>query len=81
MMIYNINGLLPPAPAPLIDHYQLFATGGSAGLGYYAYNYTFTRRCPVSTRAANEGPHTRNHGEGTYYDLLFVESGYNRFHI
>ena len=32
MMIYNINGLLLPAPAPLTDHYQLFATGGSAGL-------------------------------------------------
>ena len=80
MMIYNINGLLPP-PHP---HHSLTITsylllGGQ--LGYYAYNYTFTRRCPVSTRAANEGPHTRNHGEGTYYDLLFVESGYNRFHI
>ena len=36
----------------------------------------------VPSGASNEGyPKVRNHGEGPYYGLLLVESGYYRFHI
>ena len=53
-----------PAPAPLTDHYQLFATGGQ--LGYYACNYTLTRQCsvqcPVSGSHVDSG--VDNHDAG-----------------
>ena len=38
-----------PAPAPLTDHYQLFATGGSAGLlciQLYIHPPVFSVQCP-----------------------------------
>ena len=31
--------------------------------------------------ASEDDPKVRNHGEGPYWGLLLVESGYYRFHI